>query len=89
MPRFVARPVTVEAVLFDTDTAQWPESFRLAVRRFLPDGTIEIMTGDGARPCRHGDHVVRGPSGLFSVWHEADFETWFTEQPAKRPAKTK
>lgn len=77
MSRFVARPITVEAVRFEGTISFWPESFRLAVRRHQPGGITEIFTGDGVRPVLFGNHVVRGPDGLFTVWREAAFETWF------------
>jgi len=77
MPRFQAKPVIVEALQFTGDIAQWPEQFRLAVRRHLPGGITEIVTGDGVRAIRFGDWVVHGPSGQFSVWREAEFETCF------------
>lgn len=87
MPRFIARPVIIEAHQFDKGTiGQWPDSFRLAVRRRMPDGTVEIMTGDGARNCKHRDWVWRGPDGEFSVSREAAFEAMFDEHvPAAEP----
>lgn len=85
MPRFTAKPFTVEAIQFDGDTGQWPESFRLALLRHLPGGVTEISTGDGPRPCRFSDWVVHGPGG-FSVVHDAAFEAMFSEvEPISLP----
>jgi hypothetical protein len=77
MPRFVARPVGVEAHLFDGHIHAMPESFRLAVRGFRGPGVIDVLTLDGLRQCRHGDWIVHGPDGQFSVHRAATFETYF------------
>lgn len=77
MPRFVARPLVVEAFQWLGHTHELPESFRLAITRHLPAGGVEVMTGDGARQCRHYDWIVRGPEGLFSVLRAAAFEASF------------
>lgn len=87
MPRFVARPVVVEAHHLLESVNAMPEAFRLAVRRFLPNGTIEVMTGDGMRICRHTDWVMRGPDGEFSVMKNATFEAMF-EPHVQRPTLT-
>ena len=79
MPKFIAKPVGVEAFQFDGHTHMLPEDFRMAVRRHLPGGTVEVMTGDGLRPCKHGDWIMRGPSGDFSVVRNATFETMYTD----------
>lgn len=81
MPRFIARPVGVTAFPWNGHLHELPESFRLAVRRHLVGGIIEVMTGDGVRACKHGDWIVAGPDGTFSVQRQATFETWFEEQP--------
>ena len=77
MPRFVARPVLVEAFQFDGTTVGMPDAFRAALLRHLPNGTVEFMTGDGPRPCKYHDWIVRGPDGPFSVMREAAFEMMF------------
>lgn len=77
MPRFTAKPITIEAVRFNGDIAPWPEPFRRAVLRHLPGGITEIATGDGPRPCRSSDWVTLGPAG-FSVIHAAPFEAMFS-----------
>jgi len=77
MPRFIGKPVIVEAFQFEGHTHTMPESFRLAVRAHRVGGIIEVMTGDGVRACRHGDWLVHGPDGTFSVQRGALFETWF------------
>lgn len=82
MPRFIARPVVVEAHPFLGDISQWPDAFRLAVVRHVPGGLTEIRTSDGTRPCRYGDWIVRGSDGTFTVMHEATFETMFEEHTA-------
>jgi hypothetical protein len=84
MPRFVARPVQIEAHQWEGHTHELPESFRRAVTRHIMGG-VEIMTGDGARACKHYDWIVRGPDGQFSVVRAAAFETYFEEQ---KPSKT-
>lgn len=83
MPRFIARPITVEAHQFTGDVALWPDPFRLVVRRH-GDGRTEILTLDGARPVRYGDFVMHGPGG-FSVVHEAEFEASFDPAPLVTP----
>ena len=97
MPRFVAKPVVIEAWQFTGSIAFWPESFRLAVGRHLPGGLTEIMTGDGMRPVPAGAWIAHGPDGTFSVWRDAAFETMFAphetipladpDPSAKRPKK--
>lgn len=77
MPRFVARPVMVEAHQWTGHTHLMPEAFRLAVRGHRAGGIIEVMTGDGVRQCKHEDWIVHGPDGSFSVQRNAMFETWF------------
>jgi hypothetical protein len=47
------------------------------VRGHKAGGIVEVMTGDGVRQCKHGDWVVAGPDGTFSVQRAATFETWF------------
>jgi hypothetical protein len=64
-----------------------PESFRMAVRRHLVGGVIEVATGDGPRLCKHEDWIVHGPDGQFSVQRAAMFETWF-EEAAAPPVET-
>ena len=95
MPRYTARPLTVEAHQWTGHVAEWPESFRLAVRGHKVGGIIEVMTGDGVRQCKHGDWIVAGPDGTFTVQRAAMFETWFApfqpqveeiEAPAPIPA---
>jgi hypothetical protein len=80
MPRFTTRTVHIAAHQFAGNTVDMPEAFRMAVRRHLNDGSIEVMTIDGLRPCRHTDWIVLGPSGTFSIWHAADFETFFADR---------
>jgi hypothetical protein len=77
MPRFVARPIVVEAHQYDGNTVAMPDAFRMAVRRHLPGGTVEVMAGEQLRACKHGDWIVRGPDGQFSVVRDAAFETMF------------
>lgn len=78
MPRFVCLPVPIEAHQYNGHLHEWPEQFRLAVRGHKVGGIVEVMTGDGVRQCKHGDWVVAGPDGTFSVQRAATFETWFT-----------
>lgn len=85
MPRFVANPITVEAVAYDGHVHMMPEPFRMAVRRQLHGGHADVMCGGELRRCSHGDWIVRGPDGQFSVVKSATFEMLFTEQ---RPAKS-
>lgn len=87
MPRYIARPVIIEAFPWSGHTHELPESFRRAVTRHLVGGMVEIMTGDGARQCRHDDWIVRGPDGQFSVLRAAAFETMFEEHSPKSVRK--
>lgn len=77
MPRFVARSIIIEAVQNTGSIAEWPDPFRMAVVRYMPGGTIDVMTGDGARQCRYLDWMVRGPDGQFTVVRDAAFEAMF------------
>lgn len=77
MSRFVSRQYYVEAQQFQGTVHLWPDEFRLAVVRHLPDGTIMVATGDGPRSCRTGDFVINGPAG-FEVIRRVPFETMFT-----------
>lgn len=96
MPRFIARPISVEAYRFEGNIVLWPDEFRFVVTRHFGDGTISIATGDGARVCRYGDWVINGPNG-FEVVHAAPFEAMFAEavpvvptpdpDASKRPAR--
>lgn len=79
MPRFIARPVIVEAHQYSGHTHDLPHAFQLAVLRHVVGGTIEVATGDGARPCKCGDWIVRGPDGQFSVMRAATFEAMFEQ----------
>jgi hypothetical protein len=79
MPRFVALPVTVEAYEWTGHLHMFPDAFRMAVRRQNHNGTVDVMTDDGLRSCRHGDWIVRGPNGDFSVLRGATFETMYQE----------
>lgn len=93
MPRFVARPVVVEAHQYLGNVVAMPIDFRDAVRRYAHDGSVDIMSSDGLRCCRHGDWIVRGPTGEFSIQRVATFEKMFephhppppvVEAPTKR-----
>lgn len=86
MPRFVARPVIIDAYCFEGDVALWPEAFRFAVLRHLSGGITEIRTNDGPRHCCAGDWVMRGPDGTFSVVRDATFEAMFGPIEAVSPA---
>lgn len=89
MPRFIAKPIVVEAHQFDAATVSaMPEAFRFAIRRHLPDGTVEVMTGDGLRICRHGNWIVRGTDGDFTVMRNRAFEALF-EPHVVAPAPVK
>jgi hypothetical protein len=93
MPRFVAKPVVVEAHMWDGHMHMMSDAFRRSVLRHLPNGTVEIDTGDGPRPCAQGSWIVAGPDGAFSVMRAATFEAMFapfvaeesTPQPAPEP----
>ena len=82
MPRFVAKPMIVEA--HQNMGQPFPPEFALAVLQHRTDGMIDIATGDGTRPCKYTDWVVRGPSGQFSVMRDADFEAMFEPQLPER-----
>lgn len=79
MPRYIARPVVVEAYQWQGHAHELPESFRRAITRHLAGGIVEIATGDGARQCKHYDWIVRGPEGGFSVLRAAAFEAGYEE----------
>lgn len=83
MPRYVARPVIVEAYAWTGHTHELPEDFRRAITRHLQAGGVEVMTGDGARQCKHYDWIVRGPEGQFSVIRAAAFEAGYEEHVPK------
>lgn len=94
MPRFVARPVVVEAHQFlgASLTFAMPDAFRRAVVRFLPDGQGVVATGEGERSCVYGDWIMRGPDGSFSVVRAATFEAMFAQQAppeGEQPERTK
>lgn len=88
MPRFVARPIVIEAHQFDGHTVAMPDAFRMAVRRQLADGTIDVMTGDGLRSCRYGDWIVHGPDGQFSVVRASTFEMMFADHAPAEAKRT-
>jgi hypothetical protein len=92
MPRFTTRSVQIEAVQWSGSTHLMSDAFRRAVLRYLPDGTVEIGTGDGPRPCKQGWWIVHGPDGAFSVMRAAAFEAMFmpyvAEEPTPQPAPT-
>lgn len=77
MPRFVAKPIVCEAFQWQGHTHELPESFRMAITRHLVGGMVEVMTGDGARQCKHYDWIVRGPEGQFAVVRAAAFEAGY------------
>lgn len=88
MPDFIARPVRVTAFEWHGHTHELPEAFRMVVTRHLQAGGVEVMTGDGARQCRHNDWIVRGPDGLFWVIRAAAFEAGYEEFVPAIPSKT-
>ncbi len=77
MPRFVARPVVVEAVQYTG--GQLPPSFALGIARHRLDG-LDIHTEDGLRHCKVSDWVFRDWNGQFWVMSDARFEAMFEEQ---------
>jgi hypothetical protein len=83
MPRFVAKPVTVEAHMWDGHMHMMSDAFRRSVLRHLPNGTVEINTGDGPRPCAQGSWIVHGPDGAFSVMRKAAFAAMFKPHVAE------
>ena len=90
MPRFIARPVTVEAHQWGGNTVLMPDDFRLSVQS-TPDGRAVVTTLDGPKVAQRDDWIMRGPGGDFVVVRPAAFETMFEplaqtpEPPAKRP----
>ena len=76
MPRFVARPVVIEAFQWLGHSHELPEDFRRAITRHTMGG-VEIMTGDGARVCKHYDWIARGAEGQFFVLKAAAFEAGY------------
>jgi hypothetical protein len=93
MPRYTTRPVQIEAVQWDGHMHMMSDAFRRSVLRHLPNGTVEIDTLDGPRPCKQGWWIVAGPDGAFSVMRAAAFDEMFapfvaeesTPQPAPEP----
>ena len=77
MPRFIARPVIVEAFQFMGGTALFPDDFRRAILRHLPGGITEVATGEGPRAMKYGDWLLKGADGTFQVRPAGSFDTWF------------
>lgn len=88
MPRYIGRPVGVEAHQWTGHAHMLPDAFRLAIRAHRAGGIVEVMTGDGIRQCKHEDWIVAGPDGTFSVQRNAMFETWFEEHRDEPPPPT-
>lgn len=87
MPRFVARPVVVEAYCWDGNSVGWPEDFRLVLAT-TPDGRAMVQTADGVSVAKRDDWIVRGGDGMFVVVKAATFETTYGEMAAaEMPAK--
>jgi hypothetical protein len=80
MPRFIARPIVIEAHQFRGNSVGMPENFRMAIVGYRPAGGCDVMTGDGLRPCMHNNWIMRGPDGQFSVVKQSAFEQMFQEQ---------
>ena len=73
MTRYVAKPVHIEA--HQHLGKPFPIEFARAVMRVKPDGTIEVMTGDGPRVMKYRDYIARGSDGQFFVIREGLFLT--------------
>ena len=86
MPRFVGRPVVIEAHQWDGYLHDLSETFRQAVRGFLPGGLMTIATIDGPKRCAQGDWIVHGPDGAFSIVKAALFEAMYQPLPVVAPA---
>jgi hypothetical protein len=83
MPRFVGKPVVIEAHQYLGDPL--PQSFALAVARHRQDGGVDVSTNDGLRHCRITDWVWRDWNGSFHVAKDALFEAMFEEQRPQPP----
>lgn len=83
MPRFIARPVTVEAYCWEGNGAMLPDDFRLAMS-VMPDGTARVSGVNGtSKTAQRGDWLVRGSDGLIVAMKAAAFEVAFEEITAE------
>lgn len=76
MPRFVARPVVIEAHQWDGNAVLMPDDFRISLTP-QPDGSALVHTLEGGRRATHGDWIMRGADGTFSVVRDGAFDTLF------------
>ena len=76
MPRFVARPVVIEAHQWSGNAVLMPDDFRLSLTP-QPDGSALVQTIGGGRRALHGDWVMRGSDGSFSVVRGGAFDDLF------------
>jgi hypothetical protein len=90
MPRYTTRSVQIEAFRWDGHMHMMSDVFRRSVLRHLPNGTVEIDTLDGPRPCKQGWWIVHGLDGAFSVMRPGLFDEMYmpyvAEQPTPQPA---
>lgn len=84
MPRFIAKPVVVEAHQYMG--GPMPMNFQIAIVRKEMDGAATVATNDGPRLCRHRDWIVRGADGGFTVAREAAFEVAYEPIHQDEPA---
>ena len=71
MTRYVANPLYIEA--HQNLGKPFPIEFAGAVKRHLPDGTLEVATRDGRAIMKYGDYLARGNDGEFFCMREGLF----------------
>ena len=93
MPRFTARPVTVEAYRYDGNTLNMEGAFNSVFRSYQSGGPAIISYGNVAWPLRVGDWLIRGADGVVTPVGAAAFEAMFQpesdeEEPSTCPTAT-
>ena len=76
MPRFVARPIVIEAHQWGGNAVLMPDDFRMSLTP-QPDGSALVQTVGGGRRALPGDWVMRGADGTFSVVRGGAFDALF------------
>lgn len=69
MPKYVKKPVVIDAVLWEDDEKSYIELLELGAKPYISnvsgDGTLYIVTTEGQMRCPVGNWIIKGVEGEF------------------------
>ena len=89
MPRYTAKPISVEAHRYNGNTLNLEGEFNRVIMDFRPGGRAIVRTPGGMLPLDVGDWLVRDASGVVMPVSAGTFErTYAPAEPVVEPSHT-